>query len=120
MPGKDFFFQAEDGIRDADVTGVQTCALPISTLRTSRNASRANAQARRVGRNNVARDHASGSPPAESPFTSWPSRNAPISVGRNGAEAGMVNTRGRGISLRHAPRMRGIQYTQVWRLIREC
>src|SRR6266498_3939432 len=25
-----FFFQAEDGIRDADVTGVQTCALPIS------------------------------------------------------------------------------------------
>src|SRR5690554_3753264 len=27
-----FFFQAEDGIRDADVTGVQTCALPISFL----------------------------------------------------------------------------------------
>ena len=27
----DFFFQAEDGIRDADVTGVQTCALPIFT-----------------------------------------------------------------------------------------
>src|SRR5207245_7823432 len=26
-----FFFQAEDGIRDATVTGVQTCALPIST-----------------------------------------------------------------------------------------
>src|SRR3989442_5493547 len=25
-----FFCQAEDGIRDADVTGVQTCALPIS------------------------------------------------------------------------------------------
>src|SRR5690349_24116578 len=25
-----FFFQAEDGIRDLDVTGVQTCALPIS------------------------------------------------------------------------------------------
>src|SRR5204862_4584470 len=24
-----FFFQAEDGIRDADMTGVQTCALPI-------------------------------------------------------------------------------------------
>src|SRR5437667_10712318 len=24
------FFQAEDGIRDRDVTGVQTCALPIS------------------------------------------------------------------------------------------
>src|SRR5437667_2939278 len=28
-----FFFQAEDGIRDRDVTGVQTCALPISFSR---------------------------------------------------------------------------------------
>src|SRR5437762_10021618 len=27
-----FFFQAEDGIRDTSVTGVQTCALPISHL----------------------------------------------------------------------------------------
>src|SRR2546422_8380639 len=27
-----FFFQAEDGIRDVAVTGVQTCALPISDL----------------------------------------------------------------------------------------
>src|SRR5438477_9691799 len=26
-----FFFQAEDGIRDLTVTGVQTCTLPIST-----------------------------------------------------------------------------------------
>src|SRR5215217_6878401 len=39
-----FFFQAEDGIRDIGVTGVQTCALPISgcrapgTGRTSRTA----------------------------------------------------------------------------------
>src|SRR3989339_2026829 len=31
-----FFFQAEDGIRDKLVTGVQTCALPISsTLKVS-------------------------------------------------------------------------------------
>src|SRR5205809_8113816 len=30
-----FFFQAEDGIRDVAVTGVQTCALPISQSRTS-------------------------------------------------------------------------------------
>src|SRR5699024_11424640 len=28
-----FFFQAEDGIRDRNVTGVQTCALPISIER---------------------------------------------------------------------------------------
>src|SRR5207249_9197856 len=38
-----FFFQAEDGIRDRNVTGVQTCALPIScdTRRTRRRAPRA-------------------------------------------------------------------------------
>src|SRR5256886_10746654 len=28
-----FFFQAEDGIRDLTVTGVQTCALPICSIR---------------------------------------------------------------------------------------
>src|SRR5690606_39948504 len=34
-----FFFQAEDGIRDFHVTGVQTCALPIfATSRSSPNA----------------------------------------------------------------------------------
>src|SRR5256886_3998939 len=31
-----FFFQAEDGIRDLTVTGVQTCALPISRARPAR------------------------------------------------------------------------------------
>src|SRR5690606_40935107 len=31
-----FFFQAEDGIRDFHVTGVQTCALPISSSRSMR------------------------------------------------------------------------------------
>src|SRR6266498_4261844 len=49
-----FFFQAEDGIRDADVTGVQTCALPISHRR-----ARGSAGHRRAGRS---------SPP------SWPAR----------------------------------------------
>src|SRR5437763_5707120 len=29
VPSRSFFFQAEDGIRDTSVTGVQTCALPI-------------------------------------------------------------------------------------------
>src|SRR5690606_39607402 len=33
-----FFFQAEDGIRDFHVTGVQTCALPILCLRAARKA----------------------------------------------------------------------------------
>src|SRR3712207_9418891 len=32
---KVFFFQAEDGIRDIGVTGVQTCALPISASATA-------------------------------------------------------------------------------------
>src|SRR5699024_11683140 len=31
-----FFFQAEDGIRDRNVTGVQTCALPISAAAAAR------------------------------------------------------------------------------------
>src|SRR2546430_9813237 len=35
-----FFFQAEDGIRDLTVTGVQTCALPISARRETRGAGR--------------------------------------------------------------------------------
>src|SRR6267143_2461880 len=35
-----FFFQAEDGIRDGTVTGVQTCALPISVLSASASVAR--------------------------------------------------------------------------------
>src|SRR5258706_9383247 len=35
-----FFFQAEDGIRDWSVTGVQTCALPIDRKSTRLNSSR--------------------------------------------------------------------------------
>src|SRR5256885_12252114 len=40
-----FFFQAEDGIRDYKVTGVQTCALPISLRRAHRRVPRAAAGA---------------------------------------------------------------------------
>src|SRR5256886_11522080 len=35
-----FFFQAEDGIRDLTVTGVQTCALPISPAPSDRSPGR--------------------------------------------------------------------------------
>src|SRR3989454_6699834 len=35
-----FFFQAEDGIRDYKVTGVQTCALPILVVAESQTAGR--------------------------------------------------------------------------------
>src|SRR5689334_24993271 len=60
-----FFFQAEDGIRDGTVTGVQTCALPIcssgsaankrstSTIARSRKSARApnaRSEERRVGK----------------------------------------------------------------------
>src|SRR5699024_11907031 len=38
-----FFFQAEDGIRGRNVTGVQTCALPISTDATRSSASTSSA-----------------------------------------------------------------------------
>src|SRR5256886_9352312 len=41
-----FFFQAEDGIRDLTVTGVQTCALPISRTAPATRAARAPAGCR--------------------------------------------------------------------------
>src|SRR5438445_5610368 len=43
-----FFFQAEDGIRDIGVTGVQTCALPIWAVRRRFPASRAESPGRRT------------------------------------------------------------------------
>src|SRR5215475_11819870 len=43
-----FFFQAEDGIRDFHVTGVQTCALPILAFDWSGNSDRALTAARRA------------------------------------------------------------------------
>src|SRR6266481_8204988 len=45
-----FFFQAEDGIRDGTVTGVQTCALPISYRRETDRPAATNALARRARR----------------------------------------------------------------------
>src|SRR2546430_10714797 len=47
-----FFFQAEDGIRDLTVTGVQTCALPIwcRPARVSAGSPRAAAPAAAIGR----------------------------------------------------------------------
>src|SRR5207244_9934203 len=41
-----FFFQAEDGIRDDLVTGVQTCALPICSARPAQPSRRGRARAR--------------------------------------------------------------------------
>src|SRR5437762_4148502 len=52
-----FFFQAEDGIRDTSVTGVQTCALPISDA----------IQIRRAGRVTRIREYLLFSPPVPLP-----------------------------------------------------
>src|SRR5205085_4834750 len=60
-----FFFQAEDGIRDLTVTGVQTCALPISRRRlrpARRRAGRPRGQGRGARRSR--RRGGSGAPPA--------------------------------------------------------
>src|SRR5207237_5530548 len=57
-----FFFQAEDGIRDSSVTGVQTCALPIS-----RTGNRAQLPSSRPG---SPRPQTCGSPPSPRPVTS--------------------------------------------------
>src|SRR3712207_8168337 len=58
-----FFFQAEDGIRDIGVTGVQTCALPISEVVAPYCArSRQRPRDRIYGRRPAARDRRRGRP----------------------------------------------------------
>src|SRR3712207_8898427 len=47
------FFQAEDGIRDIGVTGVQTCALPISSARAGGSWSSTSASTRRRPRGSL-------------------------------------------------------------------
>ena len=49
-----FFFQAEDGIRDYDVTGVQTCALPIWTKSGGMIALTVNGETRRTAATTIA------------------------------------------------------------------
>src|SRR6266404_6455296 len=71
-----FFFQAEDGIRDKLVTGVQTCALPISTrspVRQTRRrrSSRSWAACRRRRRELCARCSAKLSPGGGSDRMQW-------------------------------------------------
>src|SRR5690606_40528670 len=59
-----FFFQAEDGIRDFHVTGVQTCALPISNSKPralSSSASCSQASALRLDTTTLAPQRASSS-----------------------------------------------------------
>src|SRR5688572_30883203 len=76
-----FFFQAEDGIRDLTVTGVQTCALPISAR--SRLAPIPGASRWRASPTTPASRAASRSPPMPCPSwsraaTSWSDRKSVV------------------------------------------
>src|SRR5207247_8342823 len=55
-----FFFQAEDGIRDPLVTGVQTCALPISGVAAEKRLAKANGSLSAKTRSNLERQIAEG------------------------------------------------------------
>src|SRR5689334_25362551 len=81
------FFQAEDGIRDGTVTGVQTCALPISPAAAP---ARAAAPAAR---------RASAAAPAPAPTARWAAPRAARSApaGSDDHQIGRASCRGRGL-----------------------
>src|SRR5699024_11501228 len=74
-----FFFQAEDGIRDRNVTGVQTCALPIFDVQ-----KQAEGKSNRGGRKFAARrmDHdvASAEVVATGTEPNWDASHRPLLV----------------------------------------
>src|SRR5262249_57111445 len=71
-----FFFQAEDGIRDWSVTGVQTCALPISAAERMNDGSRKTEDGKRP------RPHASAG--GKSPKATASARSEERRVGKEG------------------------------------
>src|SRR5699024_11981559 len=86
-----FFFQAEDGIRDRNVTGVQTYALPISGIATTSAASSTVPRSTKMGPSGLKRDHAQK-------FTAKPSiaiTNAVVRWALVGAEIGRASCRER-------------------------
>src|SRR5690606_40760177 len=82
-----FFFQAEDGIRDFHVTGVQTCALPISAAaeRFAAGDRRVRGRRDRAGGRGDARRGATGGAMAGGRGISR--RGSPPGVARRGARA---------------------------------
>src|SRR6266850_6067329 len=99
-----FFFQAEDGIRDYKVTGVQTCALPISAA----------LGGGRSGRRALPRGGAGGRPPDQGAAAEedlrrdLPGRTAPGPSGdelhaRDPAAAGLDHRPGHGFEWAVAP-----------------
>src|SRR5690606_5005407 len=77
-PRADFFFQAEDGIRDFHVTGVQTCALPIYPELSGDQLVRLSDQTATLGMSNnyiahpEVRQHTRGNFPGEGPLRLTP------------------------------------------------
>src|SRR6266446_8837472 len=87
-----FFFQAEDGIRDYKVTGVQTCALPISapTARSRAGSFPSSARASKAGIS-VERPVHVGAPSTRSQI--WPPTIARTRSGEPGATTRAVTGR---------------------------
>src|SRR5256885_3629608 len=73
-----FFFQAEDGIRDYKVTGVQTCALPISRAGPSRSSARSTARASPSTGARTSWSTRAGSARTRSSPVSWPRSGEPM------------------------------------------
>src|SRR5207244_4873422 len=94
-----FFFQAEDGIRDDLVTGVQTCALPILAAAVARGRPHGEAGAEHDGRGDqetVKRDH---TPPRRPPCPAPSGSGAPAGRRwRRGTAARRARSWGRGSS----------------------
>src|SRR5688572_15711472 len=74
-----FFFQAEDGIRDLTVTGVQTCALPISRSWSRTGAARKTSRPRSAPTGSSTRTSRTWSPPAATTTPASPPSTPPAS-----------------------------------------
>src|SRR3712207_7461507 len=73
-----FFFQAEDGIRDIGVTGVQTCALPIFAARMADSGCTVVIGSRDADRATEIRDKV---------LSRWPGRDLPLEAADNSGAA---------------------------------
>src|SRR2546430_2855053 len=87
-----FFFQAEDGIRDLTVTGVQTCALPISVTKISLNeVAAAVARGQGIARSKTASANVSGA--------SWGRLRPASGTWWRGHEGGLASQEGKQVSV---------------------
>src|SRR5437762_10028949 len=99
-----FFFQAEDGIRDTSVTGVQTCALPIlEEMRDARGAMTYPRVAHRTVRPRPACRVAGQLPGGEPPFD-VPERAGSEVERRGDAEVAVAPRKARGLGRGAGPR----------------